>query len=330
METKLIISTIKKIQNEQNRLGGENVIKENEVLKLYNDGLNSCDIAKRIGISEKVVYKVLSCHNLKSHNIKPFSPRKITDCELAKAINLYRRGCTLAEIVSLLELDCSSSAIRGLLIRRGIEMRTRGKQSNFNEAYFDTIDDEHKAYWLGFIYADGNLTKNRLRIEIQSRDIEIINNLRKDLNSTNKIIICKNETKDNVGIGFCSDKMAAALNRYGVVENKTFKLKNIPNIPQHLIRHFIRGYFDGDGTVYINSKNNSLRVGFYGTRDLLTSIQNNLHEEIGTSVNKIYEKVGCWLLSYAMESDVKKIYDYLYTDAELFLARKKLKFQEKI
>lgn len=306
------------------------MIKENEILKLYNDGLNSCDISKRMGISRKVVCKALSCHNLKSHNRKPFSPRKISNLELEKAINLYQNGCTLSEIVSLLELDCSSSAIRGLLIRRGVEMRSKGRQSNFNEKYFDAIDDEHKAYWLGFIYADGNLTKNRLRIEIQSRDIEIINNLRKDLNSTNKIIICKNETKDNVSIGFCSNKMAAALNRHGVVENKTFKLKNIPNIPQHLIRHFICGYFDGDGTVYINSKNNSLRVGFYGTKDLLTSIQNNLHEETGASVNKIYEKAGCWLLSYARRSDIKKIYDYLYTDAELFLERKKLKFQEKI
>lgn len=305
-------------------------MKENEILKLYNDGLNSCDIAKRIGVSKKVVYKVLSRHNLKSRNIKPFSPRKITENELEMVINLYQNGCTLAEIVSLLELDCSNSAIRGLLIRRGIEMRSRGKQSNFNEEYFDTIDDEHKAYWLGFIYADGNLTKNRLRVEVQSKDIEIVNNLREDLNSTNKFIICKNEKKNNFAIGFCSNKMADDLKKHGVVENKTFKLKSIPNIPQHLIRHFIRGYFDGDGTVYIDSKNNSLRVGFYGTKDLLTSIQNNLHEEIGTSINKIYEKVGCWLLSYARESDIKKIYDYLYTDAELFLARKKLKFQEKI
>lgn len=209
-------------------------------------------------------------------------------------------------------------------------MRSRGKQSNFNEDYFNIVDDEHKAYWIGFIYADGNLTKNRLRIEVQSRDVEIINNIKSDLGSTNKIIASKNEKKNNFAIGFCSNKMAKDLNKYGVIENKTFKLKNTPNIPHHLIRHFIRGYFDGDGTVYINSKQNSLRIGFYGTKDFLTSIQNHFHKELGTSLNSIYEKSGCWLLSYAKQSDIKKIYDYLYADAELFLQRKKLKFQEKI
>lgn len=307
----------------------KDVVNENIVLKLYNEGLNSCDIAKNIGINERAVYKVLNKNNLKSHNIKPLSPRKITDNELTKAINLYNEGFTLTKIVSSLNLNCSSSAIRGLLVRRGVQMRSRGKQSNFNENYFDIIDDEHKAYWIGFIYADGNLTGNRLRIEIQSKDVEIINNIKTDLNSTNKIIIAKNEKKNNRAIGFCSDKMAADLNKYGVIENKTFKLKEIPNIPYPLIRHFIRGYFDGDGTVYIDSRHNSLRIGFYGTKDFLASIQIHLHKELGTSVNLIYKKTGCWLLSYAKQSDIKKIYDYLYADADLFLKRKKLKFQEK-
>lgn len=306
------------------------MIDESMILKLYNDGLNSSDIAKFMKISRKTVYKYLNKNNLKSHNKKPLSPRTMTDKTIDEIKRLYEDGRTLEEIIQLLNLNCTSSAIRGLLIRRNVQLRNRGKQSNFNEDYFNVIDNEHKAYWIGFIYADGNVTKNRLRIEVQSQDIEIINNIRNDLCSTNKIIEIKNNNKNNVAIGFCSNKTVKDLNKYGIVENKTFKLKGIPNIPDNLIKHFIRGYFDGDGTVYINSKADSLRVGFYGTKELLMSVQKYLNEKIETSLNLIYEKSGCWLLSYAKLSDIKKIYDYLYSDSELFLKRKKLKFQEKL
>ena len=306
------------------------MVDENMILKLYYEGLNSSKIAEIMGIGRKTVYKYLNKNNLKSHNNKPLSPRKITENDIEKIIELYNNGYTLHEIVDHLELNCTDSAIRGLLIRRNVKLRNRGKQSCFNENYFEKIDDEHKAYWLGFIYADGNVTKNRLRIEVQSKDIELIEKIKSDLDSTNKIIEANNGTKNNVAIGFCSDKLVADLKKYDVVENKTFKLNHIPDIPDKLIKHFIRGYFDGDGTVYINSKSNKLRIGFYGTKELLLSIQNHLHNELNTSVNLIYEKVGCWLLSYARSSDINKIYNYLYIDSEIFLSRKKDKFEENL
>lgn len=104
---------------------------ESVVLKLYYDGLNSCDIAKSMGIGKKTVLKVLNKYNLKAHNTKPLSPRKVTDDELTKIINLYNDGFTLTKIVSLLKLDCSSSAIRSLLIRRGGANEKQRKAKQF-------------------------------------------------------------------------------------------------------------------------------------------------------------------------------------------------------
>ena len=176
------------------------------------------------------------------------------------------------------------------------------------------------------------ITKNRLKIEVQYKDIEILNNIKKDLKSDNKIIKSNYESsfgiKNNVSIGFCSDKMKEDLEKYGIIENKTHKLKSIPNIDDDLKRHFIRGYFDGDGTVYMNSKSNSLRFGFYGTKELLSDIQNYLSIKIGLSVNLLYEKIGCWLLSYSKKEDINKFYDYIYIDSDLFLNRKRNKFKE--
>jgi intein-encoded DNA endonuclease-like protein len=107
-------------------------------------------------------------------------------------------------------------------------------------------------------------------------------------------------------------------------------LESIPNISPHLIKHFIRGYFDGDGTVYLNNKSGKLRFGFYGTYKLLEDIKLYLNKELGLSNNKLYEKVGCWLLSYSKKEDINKFYDYIYSDADLFLTRKKMKFEDNI
>jgi intein-encoded DNA endonuclease-like protein len=307
---------------------------EEQIIELHKKNINSYEIANILKIKRQTVYECLKENNLKSHNKKPLKPRKIKEEDISKAIDLYYQGYSINKIIEELKLDCSSSALRGLFIRRNVKLRRRGKQSNFNECYFEKIDNPHKAYWLGFIYADGNITNNRLRIEVHKKDIEIIHNILIDLQSDNKIItdnsISDFGKKNNVAIGFCSDKMKCDLEKYGVIENKTHKLEKIPDIPKNLIRHFIRGYFDGDGTVYLNNKSKSLRFGFYGTYKLLENIKLHLYEELGLSTNKLYEKAGCWLLSYSKKEDINKFYNYIYSDIDIFLTRKKKKFDDNI
>lgn len=294
--------------------------------------MNSDKIAKELGFGVQAVYKSLKRSGLKSNNKKPKNPRTVTEKQIENAITLYGYGHTLQTIVEVLNLNCSSSALRNLLINRGVKLRPRGKMPCFNENYFEIIDDEHKAYWLGFIYADGGLVNNCLTLGVQLSDREIIEKFKNDMRSNNKIIEYNSEkwNKHMAQIGFTSNKLKEDLNKLGVVHNKTFLLKEIPDIPKDLKRHFIRGLFDGDGTVFINSKLDSLRVGFYGTYDLLKDVQRELNVSLDTSVNKIYEKVGCWLLSYAKKSDIEKIYHYLYDDSTIYLTRKYKKFKEKI
>jgi len=136
---------------------------EQQIIELYNKNLNSNEIANTLKIKRQTVYKCLEKNNLKSHNIKPLNPRKVKEDDILKAIDLYYKGYSINKIVKELNLDCSESALRGLFVRRNVELRNRGKQPNFNENYFEIIDNSHKAYWLGFIYADGNLKNNRLK-----------------------------------------------------------------------------------------------------------------------------------------------------------------------
>lgn len=122
---------------------------------------------------------------------------------------------------------------------------------NFNEKYFDIIDTQERAYFLGFLYADGynNIKQGRIQIALQWRDFDILEKLQNNLKS-NYIINC------NIFNGFkqCflsinSRYLSNQLTKLGMLHKKSLILKfpTEDQVPKHLIRHFIRGYFDGDG-----------------------------------------------------------------------------------
>lgn len=123
-----------------------------------------------------------------------------------------------------------------------------------NYEYFKDIDTEEKAYWLGFIYADGNVNKaqNTLRINLQVNDSNHLVKLNKSIGGNFNVRIYDEVHKDKSypmsQILIYSTSMVKDLMSYGVFPNKTDKII-FPDLPENLIRHFIRGYFDGDGSI---------------------------------------------------------------------------------
>ena len=112
----------------------------------------------------------------------------------------------------------------------------------------------------------------------------------------------------------CSEHVFNALLKNGVTPNKTLNM-NIPNISNHLIRHFIRGYFDGDGSFSCN------KITFYGQHNLLQYIKDNLSNLNDNNIfDKKKEKVS--MLSYGKKDDVMFLYNYFYKDATIYLERK--------
>lgn len=152
------------------------------------------------------------------------------------------------------EYGISQSNLNSLLRFRNIEARKNMYFADYN--YFDEIDSEDKSYFLGFIYADGNFSRNSLKIFISEQDVDVLEKFKYCLKSNHDI-------KRKKGSGYTSsDKLSSMvelmvshrtfpkiLAKHGIVENKTHHIKSIPNtIPKELIRHFIRGYMDGDGS----------------------------------------------------------------------------------
>lgn len=189
--------------------------------------------------------------------------------------------------------------------------------------YFDVIDTEEKAYWLGFIMADGCNNENRiLRVTLNNRDRKHLEKLRKSLKSNAPI---KMERGNMCTLTVSSKILMQGLSKHGVIPNKTFATR-MPDIPKHLVRHFIRGIFDGDGCITLSKDLKRAAVDIAGTKELLEQIQAVLIEELCLTKTKIIQTKSIFVLRYGGVNQPKKIGEWLYKNATIWLDRKHDKF----
>jgi len=193
--------------------------------------------------------------------------------------------------------------------------------SRLNTGFFKSINTEAKAYWLGFIAADGGVYGNRVQLSCAAKDFEHINSfVVETLCSTNKPWY--NVKTDSYQFNIFSDEMRNDLRNLGIVERKTFKLK-FPKLSDKLIHHFIRGYFDGDGSISYSKTNKCPQYNILGTFAFL----NTLRKLAGLPVSILWNR-SIRMIARCGKNVCRSFYDYLYRDAEIFLTRKKLRFEE--
>lgn len=246
---------------------------------------------------------------------------------LIEAEILYKNGKTLKEIGKI--FGVSDETIRQTFIKNNVKIKSlkiAKRKYSLNEKFFETIDSEDKAYFLGFIYADGWISKNVMGIELSEQDLHILESFKKCLETEKPLIFrqARKETHQNqYTLKVSSDKIVDDLKKIGVSENKTHNLNfNLDYFKNDVIRHFIRGVFDGDGTI------NKNYVSIVGNCEFLNGIKQFLLT-IGIKFN-LYDSdcqsENIKRLSLNNKSMVKLLYDYLYTESTLFLPRKKIKF----
>lgn len=220
----------------------------------------------------------------------------------------------------------------------------------FNQDYFEVIDTEEKAYWLGLIFADGNVNKttpdasraNRLTLNASGDDISQLEKFAKAIGYTGQIRSqiqpeSYSETP-SYRIQCNSIKMCDDLARLRCTPRKTGK-SSLPKLSPELIPHFIRGYFDGDGSIsvyYQKDKRkptyaNRLKQEFAITSDrhILEQIQEILIVECELPKTKLkeYKRTDKAVsLRYGGRQQIIKIYHYLYDNASVYLKRKHDKF----
>jgi len=216
---------------------------------------------------------------------------KIEDIE-QEIIELYKKGKLKKEIRSALKIP---EATLTKYFRENIVYR-------FNEDCFEKIDTEEKAYWLGFLWADGYISTGAIFLEISNKDTEHLEKFRNFLgNNYQNFDITKG---DCIRLRANSKKIVSDLINlgFGLKDNRI----NLPKINTEFYKDFIRGYFDGDG--HIREKNNlfegvdiSGRAGFIDNLNKLLNFSRfDLHstnskriysnKELGVKfLNKIYK-----------------------------------------
>lgn len=195
------------------------------------------------------------------------------------------------------------------------------KYNNGNMEYFKNIDNDTKAYLLGFIAADGCITKSRnsigLTITIHKKDKVILEKLKQELLSENPIQELKKH--EHVRFVIYNKELTESLKTHGIEERKSLTMENIINIiPKQFRSSFIRGYFDGDGSFTFQEKYKRAYIQIRGTKEFLNGIVNEL--SIQSFSIKEYDSIPN--LSIGSKKEIKKFFDIVYSNSTIHLNRK--------
>lgn len=236
------------------------------------------------------------------------------------------------------EYSVNRSVIKRMLIENNIPIKSHSviATKSIDENYFQYIDTKNKAYILGLIYADGCVTRNNtaFSIKLKSNDIDILYRMRDEFKSKHKIVVSVSRSGYSKNTKYCmlsivNTQFVQHLIHKGVVMRKS-KILQFPTpdlLPEKFHSDFVRGYFDGDGSVY-RIKPNGYCISFTGTESMLLGIRFILNQITGSSTNiHKYKNKDIYDLTYGGRNNIKKIYNYLYTDADMFLERKYKIFQ---
>ena len=249
------------------------------------------------------------------------------------------------EKISLSEIarrySCCNDIVRRLLKANDIEIRPfnyYSRKYTINHDFLDNIDTQEKAYFLGFFYADGsnNSEGNGFNITLSSIDKEILEKFNKILDSNYKIRIEPGQ-KDKNGytshekaiLSVTSEKLHKRLTELGAPPVKTSIIEWPDFLRDDLIPHFIRGYFDGDGS-FSSKGSTAVKVTIISTKNFLSGLKNYLNnQDIKTGsvsdINRINnENIG--RLDIQAQSSVKAFMDFIYKDATIYLERKHEKY----
>ncbi len=215
----------------------------------------------------------------------------------------------------------------GMGSKTGLYMIHHNRKYQIKTDFFRTIDSEEKAYWLGFIFADGSISseKGRFAIAVAESDKDHLQKMNVTIGA-NKDLYYSDKNK-SFRLTIDSIDIKKDLIALGAIPNKTYSCC-IPNLPDKFMNHFIRGYFDGDGC--LTNTEAVPKFGMVGNIDFLTGVKNVLIKNIGLSDLKFRhdkrhdERIVS--LEYGGRINAVLFGEYIYQDASVYLERKYQKF----
>ena len=246
---------------------------------------------------------------------------------------MYEGGLNSIEISK--NLGVGKTSIISILDHYGIKKRPKGYRNNrrtytLEEDFFDNIDCEAKAYWLGFLSADGHLVENQgITVALSVRDCFHIAKLLDALGSNTPIK--HNQKLKSARVDIWSKKMSQSLYQLGFRHDKSVT-QTFPEITKEHQRHFIRGLLDGDGSIKRSWRKRDAKfqhtVLFSGTQMTMTRLKDILCAELGVNSVKIQTRNKLFVLEWSGKIQCQRILNWLYQDSVSWLDRKHQRYLE--
>ncbi len=288
---------------------------------LFNQGLSYSEIAQKLGKTVRACQgkavrlglKKKECNAWENKNRADFW----TERDIEKLICCANNYTSYSEISKIMGRSIKSISCKLSELGKHLKEKTEIEKANYRRAYsvdddyFEIIDSQKKAYWLGWILTDGfittklntsrgNINSNSIGLKLQEKDIDVLQDMKSDLNCSNEIRMVKRNKpivyKDKAIIfnsqcelRFTSAKMVQDLAKYGIHQNKTYDVVFPEALDSKYYPGFIAGVISGDGCINIklnHGKTYLLRCMIAGTFDLIDNIKNILVKEIGVNPDK--------------------------------------------
>lgn len=252
-------------------------------------------------------------------------------------IKAYQNNMSLREIEN--HFGATRQTVSKFLTEKGIKTTTGNHYRKYfhNFDFFENIDNEEKAYWLGFMFADGYIQDHSNRygedsfgIALADDSKDIIEKFKISINATNPIL---HESKPNgqaqSRLHCCSQKTVNDLISHGCKKQKTKILQPPVGVPSELIPHFIRGFFDGDGSLTRHQNKNcnhiSYTVNFTTTYEMAKWLQETL--KMG-GIFKDSRSDITWYYTLGGNQQALKFCHYIYDNASIWMNRKYERYKE--
>lgn len=304
---------------------------EQAIFDYENHFIGICELSQKYKIPNKMIR---TCLEEKGYNLgKGVSPKSVVN--IKRAVDEYIKILNSGEEPNIYRLSqkyqVSHTGIKDNLNRLNIKVIRYPKKIQFDETVFDTIDTDEKAYWLGFFSADGYICKryNTVGIALSDKDADHVKKFAKFLGCPENVKFKKVGSYGKCTCEIGNAHLKRTLMNYGFTSTKSYDL-TFPNInifkDPKLINAFIRGNFDGDGSItfskHFRKRTEDLYcakvISFVGTKQFIEGIQ----EHFNLYDSTIYQDRDHMCYEIRTQSKAQYILNIIYKDASVYLDRK--------
>lgn len=301
---------------------------QEELIQKY---LNGASISKLLieypNYNRRQITKILTNNNITIRGGR--KKKTFNESQIQEIKTLIDNGAFLNELAEHFSLD--KETMRSRLQELGLKIKNKNRVNRrIKSDYFSTIDSFEKAYWLGFLFTDGSVdhygATGRIRLQLQAKDIEILEQFKEDLGLDGKIIHDIRPNSHCCSVEFTDEQIFNDLSKYGIIPNKTYLTKNIPyrQIPNEYLSAFALGLFDGDGNFYCSENFSSdVTLGFTAySEEIVKDFKQLINFLVNENTNNRVYFTSAWHTQWRGRLQVLKILNILYKNCPRFLKRK--------